>query len=65
MLHLKDAYYTIKHSESSKAYCGILHSFFSAIYVYQKCLWDLAQAQLCGTLTYMPIITLYMADHNI
>ena len=40
ILYLKDAYYTIKLSESCKSYCDILPYFDSASYIYQKCQGD-------------------------
>ena len=40
VLDLKDAFHSLRISENSKRYCGILPYFGSFSYLYQKCLWD-------------------------
>ena len=40
VLDLKDAFHSLRLSENSKIYCGILPYFGSASYLYQECLWD-------------------------
>ena len=40
VLDLKDAFHSLRPSENSKRYCGILPHFGSASSLYQKCPWD-------------------------
>ena len=39
VLDLKDVFYSLRLSENSKKYCGILPYFGSASYI-KECLWD-------------------------
>ena len=41
VLDLKDAFYSLRLSEKSKKYCGILPHFGSALYLYQRMLMGL------------------------
>ena len=40
VLDLKDAFHSLRLTESSKKYCGILPYFGSTSYLYQRSLWD-------------------------
>ena len=47
-LDLKDAFHSLRLSENSKKYCGILPYFCSASYLYQEYLWDWTFPPLYG-----------------
>ena len=40
LLDLKDAFHSLRLSENSKKYCGILPYFGSTTYLYQRMSWD-------------------------
>ena len=40
VLDLKDAFHSLRLTENSKKYCGILPYFGSMSYLYQRMLWD-------------------------
>ena len=51
VLDLKDAFYSLRLTESSKKYCGILPYFDSASYLYQRMPMGLIFPQWCGSTT--------------
>ena len=57
-VHIKDAYHSIKLTEKSKEYCGILPYFGSPIYRYEF----LPMAIACAPQIWMDYITLIMAE---
>ena len=48
VLDLKDTFHSLRLSENSKKYCGILPYFGSTLYLYHKCLWDSIFPLWCG-----------------
>ena len=51
VLDLKDAFHSLRLTENSKKYCGILPYFGSTSYLYQKYLWDSIFPLQCGNCT--------------
>ena len=61
VLDLKDAFHSLRLSENSKKYCGILPYFGIASYLYQRMLMGLNISPPYGNLTSMQFLTVFKA----
>ena len=64
VLDLKDAFHSLRLSENSNRYCGILPYFGSTHTCTKECLWDQISHHQFGNLTLMQFWTVYKAENT-